>query len=83
VRTPVLVVETADVGEDPARPLEHPIALGSQSLVALGTPHEREAELRLEASDPGRERRLRDVTRACGTAEVLLAGEGDEVGEMP
>ena len=78
-----LGVEAADVGEDPARPLEHPLALGRQPLVALRAPHDREADLALEPPDARRERRLRDVAGPRRAAEVLLADERHEVFEMP
>ena len=53
-----LGVEPADVGEDPPGPLEHALALGRQALVALRASHDREADLGLEPTDPGGERRL-------------------------
>ena len=77
-----LGVETVHVGEDPARPFEHALALGRQPFVALRASHDREADLALEAADPRRERRLRDVAGAGGATEVLLADECHEVCEM-
>ena len=42
---PELLVEAADVGENPARPLEHALALRRQPLEALRAAHDREADL--------------------------------------
>ena len=77
-----LGVETADVREDPARPLEHPLALRRQALVALRAPHDREPDLALEPANARRERRLRDVARGGGAAEMLLPDERHEVREV-
>ena len=60
-----LAVEAADVGEDPARPLEHALPFRRQPLVALRAADDREADLALEPADAGGERRLGDVAGAA------------------
>ena len=77
-----LRLEAADVGQDPARPLEHPLPFRREALVALRAPHDGKADLALEPADARRERRLRHVARSCRPAEVLLPRECGQIFEM-
>ena len=77
-----LRLEAADVGQDLARPLEHPLAFRREALVALRAPHDGKADLALEPADARRERRLRHMARTRRTAEVLLPRECGQISEM-
>ena len=77
-----LLLQALEVGQRPLRPAEDPLALGRQPLELAAAPHERDAELALQAADARRQRRLRDVAGRRGAAEVALAVERREVLEL-
>jgi hypothetical protein len=77
-----LAAEPVDVREDALRPLEHALALGGEALVPLRASHDGQPELLLQPADPGRQRRLRDVARGRGAAEMALARERRKVLEL-
>ncbi len=76
-------LEIPVVGDDPPRPAQHPLPLGGQAGIARSAPDDRHAETQLQGPDPGRQRRLGDVTGLRGAAEVPLAVQGHEVHELP
>ena len=75
-------MQRLEVGERALRPAEDQLALGRQRLELAPAADERHAELALEAADARRQRRLRDVARDGGAAEVALAVERGQVLEL-
>ena len=77
-----LLPEAVEVRERALRPDDDALALRRQALEVAPAPHQRDAELALEAPDARREGRLRDVAGRRGAAEMALAVEGRQVLEL-
>jgi hypothetical protein len=67
------------IADDAARPLERALAFGGQPDESGATLHQPDVEHFLELFQPQRQRGLRDRTGLCGTAEVSLPGNGEQV----
>jgi hypothetical protein len=77
-----VVVQTFAVGEDALGPLEDPLSLRGQPLVALLTLDDLHAQLGLEPADARRQRGLGDVAGGGSTPEVALARQRGQIGEL-
>ena len=71
-----------ELGQRPARAGDEQLAGLRHRDAARRALDERHAELRLEAADLLRERRLRDVLARGGAREVALVGERDEIAQL-
>src|SRR5262249_55403049 len=68
-----LLAHRAGVGDDAARPVEHPFALGREAVIAGAALHQQHAERILELLDAGRQCGLTNVARLRRAPEMLLA----------
>src|SRR5262249_40646687 len=77
-----LLAHGARVTDDPAGPVEHPLALGREALEARAPLHQEHAEHILELLDAGREGGLaHTASLGCG-AEVALARQRNDEFEL-
>ena len=77
-----LLPHGARVGDDGARPVEHPLALRGEAQEARGPLHQHDAQRVLELLDAGREGRLGHAAGLGGAAEVALASQRQQIFEL-
>ena len=77
-----LLAHGAAVADDPARPIQHALALRREALESRAAVHQQHAHLLLELLHARGQRRLRHAAGLRCTAEVLFAGEGQDEFEL-
>ena len=69
--------------EDEMGPFQDPLALGRKPDEALAAGDDRHPKLLLELADAARKGRLGDIAGLGGAREVLLAGQGGQILQLP
>jgi hypothetical protein len=79
---PNLLLHRPGIADDTARPVKHALALRREAEEARAAMDEQNAERVFELLDSRRKRRLRHAARFGGAAEMLLAGESDQIFQL-
>ncbi len=78
-----LLLQRVAVGEDPLRPPQHPLALGRQPLEAVAPLDDQDPQPFLQMPQAGGQGRLRHAAGLGRAREMLLAGQGHEIAQLP